>query len=69
MQYLLTEEEYKAVSTNPQLLFVIDVVQKISLIPDSEKKLRVLEYVSDKLNLFLQSGNKVYLVDIAEMFE
>jgi len=75
MQYLLTEEEYKTVLAkrnfvdHHQLMFVIDIFDKINLIPDSTKKLSVLDTVSNKLNMFQQSGNKLYLTDITEMFE
>ena len=75
MQYLLSKEEYDKLLTvgsmkdHSLVMFLIDIIYQIANIADSAKRQSSLEAVSDKLELFKQSGNNIYIRDIQEMFE
>lgn len=75
MQYLLTQEEYNTLNTkgnlvdHNQLMWLVSIICQVNSIPDSNKRLMVLESVTTQLDMFQQSGNKLYLNNIVEMFE
>ena len=73
MQYILTEQEYKALSTDmqdhKQFMWLIDVMYQINSIPNSAKRCNVLESVTNKLSMFHQSGNSLFLDEINEELE